>query len=165
MCIICKAIIINNNIITYDLNIFKYVQVLRCCNNIKEIPNIKGLVILDCSNTNIKKIPYIIGLKMLNCSDTNITEIPNIKGLQCLYCCNTLILKIPNIENCEIFSNECRFLEKINIIIFLQKWFRKLKHRYCIQNNINKINKYWYMPGNIGYLKAQKSFSKTLFYS
>ncbi len=87
----------------------------NCCNLI-EIPNIMGLKKLNCSAcTRLIKIPNIIGLLELNCSYCSIlTEIPHIVGLKKLNCACTNITEIPHIVGLlELNCFSCRKLTDI----------------------------------------------------
>ncbi len=70
-----------------------------CFCNFTEIPNIKGLLKLECYKCNkLTRIPNIIGLKKLFCSWCyELTEIPHIKGLQILDCSYCALNTIPHI--------------------------------------------------------------------
>lgn len=87
------------------------------CPNLRYIPKIKGLHLLECDYCpKLKRIPKIEGLGSLNCSDCQKLEyIPNIKGLQILSCNNCPQLKkIPNIDGLiHLFCQECPILKKI----------------------------------------------------
>ena len=120
MCILCR-----------DENLTGLKE-LKCCQHIINIPNIKGLQKLDCSNTQIREIPNIEGLKILDCKNTQIREIPNIKGLQILYCWNTQIREIPNIEGLiKLYCYNTQIREIPNI--------KGLKELDCDNTQITKI--------------------------
>ncbi len=97
---------------------------------LKKIPNIVGLKILDCSECyNLTKISHIVGLLELNCSNCeNLTEIPNIKGLLELYCTYCDLIEIPNIIGLQKLNcSNCRKLTEIPNIIGL----KELKCQNC----------------------------------
>ena len=91
---------------------------------------------LNISNNNIKQIPYIHTLEILNCSDCNIRELhdstilPNITEL---YCNNNLLTIIPhyiNLKKLECSSNLIKHIPA----------FKKLTYLICNDNPITDIN-------------------------
>ncbi len=65
----------------------------------KELPEMKYLKKLNCSETNVEKISYLKNLKVLYCSNTNVEKIPKLEKLEKLYCWNTKIKEIPYMPN------------------------------------------------------------------
>ena len=95
--------------------------ILSCldCPLLTKIPNIEGLIFLNCSGCPVTEIPVINGLKELRCSYCPLlTEIPNI-------CYNSpLITEIPNITELEYLDCSDCPIKKINI--------RRIKTLICI---------------------------------
>ena len=135
MCIICKG---------KDLTGLKELDV-SFCQNITEIPHIKGLQQLYCNNTNITKIPDFYASKTsgLNEDDApdfyasktsglNEDDAPNIKGLAYLNCRNTNITKIPNIIGLQMLDCWNTDITEIPNI-------EGLRELYCEYTNITEI--------------------------
>src|SRR3989344_4268793 len=134
--------------------------------NITEIPLLPNLTILDCRHTNITEIPFlpnlthlycletkitelpkIPNLTYLDCSKTNITEIPFLPNLTYLDCSNTMITELPKIHNCNMYYDDCLWLEKwyekygnYYDFIFLEDKIKFLQKQYQ-KKKWNKIHK------------------------
>jgi hypothetical protein len=129
-----------------------------CCQRIKEVPNVQGLLLLNCSECiNLVKIAEIEGLKEIWCQCCpKLTTIPKIKGLTDLTChdCDSLI-GIPDIDTLEILDccrcpliswlphfpnleelwcNECPLIKEIPVMNKLERIFTSCKKVPVMKN-------------------------------
>ena len=87
---------------------------LNCMhNNIKKIPELTNLEILDCSNNMLENLSICSKLKMLSCSNNKISHIPPSKKLKKIVCENNFIKSISDFPVLEYLN--CGFNEIDNI--------------------------------------------------
>lgn len=115
MCIICRAE-------------FHGLENVRCyCPELKQIPLIPGLKVLDCSHCpELEHISLIPGLEELYCSDCpKLKQIPQIPGMKYLNCARCpLLTSVPWIDTLTyLFCEESRSLTQIPEIPGLEHIF------------------------------------------
>lgn len=158
---------------------------ISICDDLKSIPYIESITDLQISGCSaLTKIPKLPNLINLSCNaNPRITEIPYIKGLQTLMChsCDMLTY-IPKIDNLRatgypldeyvtdyetilknISAEGCPWLkpseDRLNKLIKLQKWVKRLQLSKKLETIIPDIVKIYYTPGMKGYKLAESRFN------
>ncbi len=176
MCVICRNEFIGlKNINCANCPELKQIpqipelKTLNCsnCPKLEQIFPISGLEALYCSECpELKQIPMIPGLKYLNCARcSSLTEIPWINNLMYLFCEESrLLIHVPPIPSLTlIFDTECVwmkprkthydydyyndvYIQRIQKLKVLQKWFRKISMRRKLLNLIPVLMPLYYHP-------------------
>ena len=96
---------------------------------------------INCCCFNVTEIPFLPNLTTLVCSHTKITELSLLSNLTYLDCSETKITKIHILSNCDIYYDDCLWLDQWyedngnlddfmileDKIKFLQKQYQKKK--------------------------------------
>lgn len=145
----------DNKLITIDsLKKCDHLERLDCSfNNLKNIPFLKNLIILVCSNNHLTKIQEIGSLNKLICKNNNIDKLPHLYNLIELDCCNNNLKELvnyPKLKHLICNNNDIYILESLDKLESLQccgnpikriPYFDKLIELLCDYETVKEINR------------------------
>lgn len=131
-----KYLFLNNNNLTNTNGIGNYInlEVLDLdCNNIDELTDLPAkLVELNCSHNNIKNIPDMKNLMMLDCSDNMLEKLNTYEKMTTLSCSNNKIKSIPPLKKLK------KLVCENNLVVSILD-FPVLEYLNCGFNEIENI--------------------------